>query len=184
MSTNAEEELLFSDSASASQAESPVEDGWEPVGEDQGSWEPQVIGDLESFLEEPTAGFGEQLTHAVPDAEPEFRNLIPSDTDTSSTGDHRVPESQPDYAAAPGPEPLPRGGPRQREALPSHRDAPVHTFMTVARPTAWVLPLLILVLGCGAGVVLYVSEADQILGASATALSIVGALFVHLLLKG
>jgi hypothetical protein len=72
----------------------------------------------------------------------------------------------------------------RRERLPSRADAPAHPVENLvdSRPAAWAIPATLLVGGVGAGVYVFAS-ANPILGGIAIALTLVGSLFLRVLLK-
>ena len=169
------EDILFADDTDSSgEAGSPADGEWGP---ENSEWEPaQEVGDLEGLITQ-----GVPPLPPPPAEEERPRCLLPSLTE-------ETPSPTKSDLTPPGFDPLGTTGPRDgvREALPTLRDAPVHhvRHQIPVRTTSWVLPGLVLLLGGALGFYIYAPLDNPVLGPIAIAFSVVGSLFLRVLLKG
>lgn len=170
------EDMLF-DGGERSIATGRQTDDWARAEDDD--WAPQKdVGDLEDYIgDELSAEFDPAEMYGTPaKADDQVRrNPMPSTGDESDPlpGMPRSPHLEEQAAAS------------QREALPSLRDAPVHAprLIQESRPMAWILPGSIFLLGSSAGGIMYLTDTNPIFGGISIGLSVVGALFLRLLMK-
>ena len=177
------EDLLFATDADPQVEVGAVSDGdWET---DQNEWDPvQDDGDLEGLLA------ADVSPTAPPTAPP------PTLFQVEERPRCLLPEVGEEISTPPSPERPRRGGDRSgdavivprsggREALPTAKDSPVNYLRHRApsRSVAWVLPSLVLLLGVGVGAYVYIPLDNPVLGSIAAAFSVVGSLFLRVLLK-
>lgn len=145
---------------------------------EEGDWAPpENLGDLDEFIGgSPGGGIETSDLHGVPaGADGGRRNPMPSaeQDDERLGGMRRSPHLEEQAAGI------------QREALPSLHDAPVYAprLIQESRPMAWILPCLIFFFGTSTGAVMYLTDTNPILGGMAAGLSVVGALFLRLVMR-
>lgn len=180
------DELFAVDEMEAAAGE-PV-DGWEPIAEE--TWDPQESAPgLDTLLLE-ESGIVDAVEPSM--AAPSHSNPLPDLTEPAPVVEPERVRPQPPQStqqrqqfAPDSNEAILQSGRHRvdaREKLPVRSDAPSMPVVQDSRPTAAILPIVVAVAGIGAGVLICMG-ANPILGGIAISLSLVGSLFLRVMLK-